>query len=74
MGISVERARAAKAALLPSLEQLDNVTGVGITRLGDDYAVKVNLREPPGPDFHLPAVFEGVPIRVEVTGVIRPRD
>ncbi|HYH83069.1 MAG TPA: hypothetical protein VEX86_24955 [Longimicrobium sp.] len=73
MTVSLERARAAKAAIQKTLENLDTVTGVGITRVGDDYAVKVNLREAGGDAADIPSHVDGVPVRVEVTGTIRPR-
>jgi hypothetical protein len=73
-GVTLERARAAKAAVLRCYEALGTVVGVGVTRAGDDYAVKVNLREPPPPHVELPAVVDGVPVRVEVVGTIRKRE
>jgi len=73
MSVSLERARAAKAAIQKSLETLETVTGVGITRVGDDYAVKVNLREAGPAEAGIPSHVDGVPVRVEITGVIRPR-
>lgn len=73
MTISFEQARAAKAAALMAFQQVADVVGVGITRVQDDYAVKVNLRMAPAPGIRLPSTIEGVPIRVEVTGSISAR-
>jgi hypothetical protein len=65
---TLEEAEAAKE----KAKQLftDNV-GVGITRLGDGYAVKVNLRNPIADPKNVPESIEGVPVRFEVVGQIR---
>lgn len=68
-----DQARAAKGAALRCFQKFGEVVGVGVTRLNDGYAVKVNLAEPVAPGVELPAVIEGVPVRVEVVGVIKPR-
>ncbi|PYR88056.1 MAG: hypothetical protein DMF84_29780 [Acidobacteria bacterium] len=69
--VTLEQARAAKAAALRHFEQLGTVVGVGITRIDGDYAVKINLREPLAEGTEPPAEIEGVPVRVEVVGTIR---
>ena len=68
---TLEEARAAKE----KAKQLftDNV-GVGITRLGDGYAVKVNLRDPMTDPESVPTSIEGVPVQVEVVGQIRKQE
>ena len=71
--ISLDQAQAAKRAALRRFEQLGKVTGVGITRVRGEYAVKVNLSEPIDPGIDVPTDIDGVPIRLEVTGVIRAR-
>jgi hypothetical protein len=71
--ISLERARAAKRAAIERFGKLGHVTGVGITRVGGEYAVKLNLSEPIEPGVTLPPDIDGVPLRVEITGAIRPR-
>lgn len=71
--VSLEQARAAKSAALDRFRKIGNVTGVGVTRVDGDYAVKVNLSENVLPGVEIPDEIEGVPVRVEVTGVIRPR-
>jgi hypothetical protein len=68
-----EQARSAKAAALKHFQQFGDVVGVGITRLDDGYAVKVNLTEPPAPGVEVPAVIDGVPVLVEIVGIIKPR-
>ncbi len=52
--------------------KLGEVAGIGITRIGDDYAVKVNLRTALGADIEVPTTVNGVPVCVEVTGPIAP--
>jgi hypothetical protein len=69
---SLSRARRAKKRAVHAFSHLACVTGVGITRVGDGYAVKVNLSEPADPG-DLPAEIDGVRVCVEVTGKIRPR-
>lgn len=71
--ISLEKAESAKKAALQRFEALTTVTGVGITRLNGAYAVKLNLSEPVKPGVKLPEEIEGVPLKVEVTGRLRPR-
>ena len=68
---TLEEARAAKSkatALLASLP----VVGVGITRIGDGYGLKVNLSESVA-DGAVPNQVDDVPIKLEVVGVIRKR-
>ena len=71
--ITLARARAAKALALDRFGPLAHVVGVGITRVNDQYAVKVNLREPARPGVTLPTDIDGVPVKIEVTGTLRPR-
>ena len=71
MAISREQARAAKAAAKLEFAGLTRVVGIGLTKVGDDYAVKVNLSEPLPPGVRLPERIAGVRVRVEVVGVIR---
>jgi hypothetical protein len=71
--ISLDQARAAKSAALDRFREIGTVTGVGVTRIDGDYAVKVNLSESVRAGVEIPDEIDGVPVRVEVTGVIRPR-
>jgi hypothetical protein len=71
--ITLQKARAAKATLLKQFRRLPNVTGIGIAKVGADYAVKINLSEPMAEGTRLPAEIEGVPITIEVTGAITKR-
>jgi hypothetical protein len=71
--ISLDQAQAAKRTARRRFEKLGKVTGVGITRVRGEYAVKVNLSEAIEPDTEFPTDIDGVPVRVEVTGIIRAR-
>jgi hypothetical protein len=71
--ISLKKAQAAKQAALERLRALDQVVGVGITRVEGQYAVKVNVREPIDGKFEVPDEIDGVAVCVEVTGRIRAR-
>ncbi len=68
---TLESARAAKPAAQKVFAALAEVVGVGITRVGNGYGVKINLRAAPAAGVELPAEIEGVPVRVEVVGTIR---
>ncbi len=71
--ITLDRAQAAKRAALQRFERLGKVTGVGITRVHGEYAVKVNLSEAIDPGVEVPTDVDGVPVCIEVIGTIRPR-
>lgn len=73
MPVTLEQARAAKATVVRRFEAIGEIVGVGITRVGGSYAVKVNLREAPSADVDVPTQVDGVPVRVDVVGTIRPR-
>jgi hypothetical protein len=74
MPISLEQARAAKESARVLLAALPGLVGVGITKVGEDYAVKVNLREPLPPGAAAPERIGDVPVRVEVVGRIVKRN
>lgn len=71
--ITLQKARAAKAAVLKEFRRLPNLTGVGISKVAGEYAVKINLSAPMAEGTQLPAEIEGVPITIEVTGTIGKR-
>lgn len=71
--VTIEQARTAKGPALEQFRRLGDVVGVGITRIGNDYAVKVNLSAPLAPGVVAPTHITGVPVRVEVTGSLSPR-
>jgi hypothetical protein len=69
---TLDQARAAKGRVLEVFGKVAPVVGVGITRIGDGYGVKVNLESLPG-DQSLPDAIDGVPVRIEVVGTIKKR-
>jgi len=73
MPVSLEQARAAKDSAKALLATLLGVVGVGITKVGEDYALKVNLREPLPAGVSAPERVDDVPVKVEVVGRITKR-
>jgi hypothetical protein len=73
MPISLEQARAAKESAKVLLTALPGVVGVGITKVGEDYALKVNLRAPLPAGVSAPERIGDVPVKVEVVGRITRR-
>jgi hypothetical protein len=71
--IGLDEARAAKERAKALFVKKASVVGIGITRVGDGYGVKVNLDAPPAADADLPESIDGVPVRIEVVGPIRKR-
>ena len=71
--VSLERAQAAKKTALKRFKNLETVTGIGITRVRGEYAVKLNLSQPMADNVSMPEEIDGVPLRIEVTSTIRPR-
>lgn len=70
---TLEAVRAAKPAALGVFERMAEVVGVGITRIGKGYGLKVNLGGEPAAGISLPQEARGVPVRIEVVGTIRKR-
>ncbi len=68
---TLDEARAAKAEAASVFASLASVVAVGITRIGDGYGLKINLRE--ASTVALPTEVDGVPILVEVVGPIEKR-
>lgn len=71
--VTLEQARAAKQTVHRIFTRFGTVVGVGITRVHEGYAVKVNVSRPLPPEADVPSEVDGVPICVEVVGVIRSR-
>ncbi len=69
-GTPIEKARAAKTRALSVFAGLASVGGVGITRVGDGYGLKVNLTEAPSEGVDLPAEVDGVPVVIEIVGSV----
>jgi hypothetical protein len=72
-GCTLEEARAAKKAALRVFERLTQVSGIGITRHGPGYGLKINVGSPLPKTATVPQEVEGVPVRIEVVGPIRKR-
>jgi hypothetical protein len=70
---SLEKARNAKAETLKIFNRLAGSAAVGITRIGDQYGLKVNLAEPLAESVSPPSSVNGVPVCIEVTGQITKR-
>jgi hypothetical protein len=69
--IGLDQACAAKERAKALFADQASVVGIGITRVGDGYGVKVNLKVPPAAGDDFPDSIDGVPIRIEVVGRIR---
>ena len=70
---TLDAVRAAKTEALGAFERIVAVTGIGITRIGGGYGLKVNLRKAPDTGTVLPASIKGVPVKVEIVGTPRKR-
>jgi len=66
---TLDEARAAKEKLRTVLADRPEVAGIGVTRVGDGYAVKVDLSSP----CDVPPEMQGVPVRTEIVGRLRKR-
>jgi len=73
MPITIAQARAAKDVAKIELAGIPGVVGIGLTKVGNDYALKINLREALPGDMRVPQSIAGVPVKVEVVGQIRKR-
>ena len=69
-GATLDEARAAKEKVRAALADRPEVTGVGITRHGRGYAVKVDLVKACDA---VPPEVGGVPVHAEIVGRIRKR-
>jgi hypothetical protein len=72
-GVSIDRARAAKAHLLEKIVSLPQLGGIGLVRVGQGFGVKVNLSEPLESDKIIPQEFEGVPVLIDIVGRVTAR-
>jgi len=69
-GATLDEARAAKERVRAALADRPEVTGIGITRHGDGYAVKVDLVRA---CTAVPPEMGGVPVHSEIVGQVRKR-
>ena len=72
MAVTIEQARKAKEEASRSLSPSLPIVGLGLTKQGENYALKVNLSRHIAPT-RLPQLMRGVPIVYEVVGSIRPQ-
>jgi hypothetical protein len=72
MPVSIEQARKAKEQAAATLSLKLPVVGLGLTKQGLDYAIKVNLSRAM-PRTKLPLFCGGVPLVYEIVGQIRPQ-
>jgi len=70
---TIEEVRSLKEKAFEIFRRDVPVVGVGITRIGDGYGLKINLSEAPKQGIRLPEEVDGVPVKVEVVGVVRKR-
>ncbi len=70
-GCTLNRVRSVKADAHGTFSRLASVVGIGITRVGAGYGLKINLHAAPDGTVTLPADIQGVPVRVEIVGAIR---
>jgi hypothetical protein len=68
---TVEEVRAVKSRAIEVFRPLADVVGVGITRVGEGYGLKVNLQCTPRNSAALPREVDGVPVRIEIVGTVR---
>jgi hypothetical protein len=71
---TLDAARAAKPEALGIFGKLAELRGVGITRVGKGYGLKVNLACEPEAGTVLPTTIRGVPVKIEVVGTPVKRD
>ncbi len=72
LSAELEKARAAKATAARRFKNLQGINGIGLSRRGAGFALKVNFEaEPP---VEIPAKIDGVDVIVEVVGKIRKLD
>lgn len=73
MAVTIDQARQAKDSAKSMLADVPGIVGLGLTKVGEDYAVKVNLREELPDGVSVPKQIAGVPVLIEVVGTIRKR-
>lgn len=73
MPVTIEQARAAKSSARSLLAAVPGVVGVGITKVGKDYALKVNLNGPLPSGTSVPDRIGKVAVKVEIVGDITKR-
>jgi hypothetical protein len=72
-GSNIEKVRAAKPRAARVFKKSGTLVGVGISRQGTGYGLKINLSRPPKQGDTLPSEIDGVPVQISVVGTIRKR-
>lgn len=70
---TLERVRNAKNAAEKTFSAWAKVVGIGITRIGGVYGLKVNVASAPSTAAALPREIECIPVHVEVVGPLKKR-
>lgn len=73
MASNIDQARLVKSKARELASQITTVTGVGLTKVGGSYGVKVNLSHAVPELSSLPAMIDGVNVVYAVTTEIKPR-
>ncbi len=69
--LELERVRAAKEEGKRVFERHGTLAGIGITRVGERWALRVSFAAPPRDPLLLPQEIAGVPVVVRVVGPVR---
>ncbi len=67
--VMLEAARAAKAKALRQFARVPEVNGIGLSRRGDAYVLKINCETQPSVE--IPDSIDGVEVITEIVGMIR---
>jgi hypothetical protein len=70
MAISFEQARAAADSAGRRCGNLGTVVSVGVTRMGEDFGVRIGLEREPERGEILPTHIDNVPVEIRVIGAI----
>jgi hypothetical protein len=71
MSPQLNAARGAKEKAKQIFSQFGTVKGIGLTKMGERYAVKINFESEPHDRDRMPREVEGVPVVVQITGPLR---
>ena len=68
---TLDEARAAKVRFREAIGALADSVSIGLTQLGEDYALKVNVTDASVDRSALPSSIDGVKVVVESVGTVR---
>lgn len=72
-GPAIDQVRAVKPRAMRVFKKSGALVGIGISRQGSGYGLKINLSHAPKPGQDLPTQIDGVPVQLSVVGPIRKR-